>query len=97
MPNHRGWRELDSNERRFSGPAAVVLAAISPQYPMSLGAPSFSLLKMPAEMPPLSSGYHESTWTSLDDQTLLFYGFLGIFRDFWTSLDVTGSLWKWDG
>jgi len=97
MPNHRGWRELDSNERRFSGPAAVVLAAISPQYPMSLGAPSFSLLKMPPEMPSLSSGYHESTWTSLDDQTLLFYGFLGIFRDFWTSLDVTGSLWKWDG
>jgi hypothetical protein len=24
-------------------------------------------------------------------------GFLGVFRDFWTSLDVAGSLWSWDG
>jgi hypothetical protein len=88
------WREADSNLTAIFDPSAVVLPAISRNIHDIWGHRRSRVPRCPQKCPQNQLAAPESTWTWLDDETLLCDGLLGIFRDFGTLLDAVGSLWK---
>ena len=91
-----GARAQDASPWQRDGHSAVRLLAGSRSGAVLLGGIAFQLSQYaPKNAPAINWLPRNRPGRRWMTKTYFSTDFLGVFRDFWTSVDVTGSLWKW--